>query len=103
MREIGTMVCSSVERPPRGAGLSPMEFTTLVFSAKESVFKCLYPTVGRVFGFEHSRVEIVDAQRGILQATLTADLSQNFRHGTVINGRFFVAPPYVHTGVLLPC
>jgi enterobactin synthetase component D len=101
MLEIGPIICSSVERFPLRSGLSRTAYTTLVFSAKESVFKCLYPLVGKLFSFEHSRIEIIDAVGGAFQATLTTDLGEDFRSGTVVEGRFSVAPPYVHTGVLL--
>lgn len=102
MREVRDAVRSRLETPCRVGGQVPEAvYTTLVFSAKESVFKCIYPLVQKMFWFHHARVDIVDLPGGAFRATLLVDLSDEFRTGTVLQGRFRVRPPYVHTGVLL--
>ncbi|MGR2932811.1 4'-phosphopantetheinyl transferase superfamily protein [Vibrio vulnificus] len=50
---------------------------TLVFSAKESLFKAIYPTVGRYLEFAHSYVEEVDLHRGKLTLRLCRGAEQN--------------------------
>jgi enterobactin synthetase component D len=40
--------------------LSPDLATTLAFSAKETLYKCLYPRVQRFFGFEAAEVEAIE-------------------------------------------
>ena len=53
-------------------GLSPNLATTLIFSAKESLFKAIYPFVGEYFGFECAEVISVDS------AGLTLSLTDKF-------------------------
>lgn len=43
------------------AGLSPKVATTLIFSAKESLFKAIYPCIGEYFGFECAEVISIDS------------------------------------------
>lgn len=77
-------------------------WTTLVFSAKESVFKCLYPLVNKIFWFETVGIEIVNPQRREFRATLLSDLSRELRTGMTVDGYYQIDAPYIHTGVLLP-
>jgi enterobactin synthetase component D len=46
------------------AGWSPGEKVTLVFSAKEAIYKCLHPICGQFFGFHDARLKALDAARG---------------------------------------
>jgi enterobactin synthetase component D len=48
--------------------------TTLIFSAKESLFKALYPTVKSYFGFEHARVH--DIGEGYVSLKLNSDFAK---------------------------
>lgn len=50
---------------------------TLIFSAKESLFKAIYPTVGRYLEFAHSYVEEIDLHRGKLTLRLCRGAEQN--------------------------
>lgn len=52
------------------AGLSAALATSLIFSAKESLFKALYPVVCCFFGFEKARVTRLDLQRSSLTLSL---------------------------------
>lgn len=57
---------------------------TLIFSAKESFFKALYPSVGEYFGFEAVSVSAIDTERGRVHLALQASLpGAHFRKGTV--------------------
>ena len=60
-------------------GLSPLE-ERAVFSAKESLFKALFPLVGTYFGFEAAVVR-VDLEAGRFEIGLTAPLG-TFGAGT---------------------
>lgn len=62
--------------------LSLDELVTLAFSAKESLYKGLYSTVGRFFGFEAARLEAIDPVRGVISLRLTEELCAPFRHGS---------------------
>jgi enterobactin synthetase component D len=60
---------------------------TLTFSAKESLFKALYPIVQKRFYFEHA--EVVEwSEAGALRLRLLTDLSDEWRHGAELVGQF---------------
>jgi enterobactin synthetase component D len=73
--------------------LSLDELVTLVFSAKESLYKAAYCTVGRFFGFEAARVEAVDVLRGIIVLVLTEELHPDFPRGRRCNIAFLRLDP----------
>ena len=100
-RSVRDSVLSTCDSLPDGMGLDDAVWTTLVFSAKESVFKCLYPLVKKMFWFDAVGIEIVDADRGVFRATLLSDLSPDLRAGMRLEGRYQIDSSYVHTGVLL--
>jgi enterobactin synthetase component D len=60
---------------------------TLTFSLKESLFKALYPLVGKRFYFEHAEVLHWSAQ-GHARLRLLTDLSERFGHGFEIDAQF---------------
>lgn len=51
------------------------EALTLAFSAKESVFKALYPKVGRYFDFSAARIVALDTRRSVLSVEICEPLS----------------------------
>lgn len=59
------------------------ELVTLVFSAKESLYKAAYGTVRSFFGYEAARVAEVDEPRGIVTLVLAEDLHPEFARGRV--------------------
>jgi enterobactin synthetase component D len=85
----------------RTAGFSRLEALTLVFSAKESIFKCLYPIVSCYFDFHDVRIMAVDGQHRTFAARLGRTLSERFAAGTILEGRFDVEVPWIHTGLAL--
>lgn len=82
------------EPPPHG------DWHKLIFSAKESVYKCIFPLVGRVLG--HQEVEIrfdPSSQRFDVRLTFESDgVSSRFQ---ALRGRYAVGPEYSVTGVSL--
>ncbi len=62
---------------------------TLTFSIKESLFKALYPIVGKRFYFEHAEVLEWDAS-GRVRMRLLTDLSERWGHGSELEGQFAV-------------
>ncbi len=62
---------------------------TLTFSAKESLFKALYPIVQKRFYFEHAEVLEWSAS-GQLRLRLLTDLSEEWCHGKALVGQFAV-------------
>jgi len=62
---------------------------TLTFSAKESLFKALYPIVQKRFYFEHA--ELLEwSEAGHLRLRLLTDLSEEWCHGKELAGQFAV-------------
>lgn len=100
-RSVRDSVLSTHDARPDGMVLDDAVWTTLVFSAKESVFKCLYPLVKKMFWFDAVGIEIVDADRGMFRATLLCDLSPDLHAGMRLEGSYQIDSSYVHTGILL--
>lgn len=101
MHRVRDSVLSAHDSLPAGIELDAAVWTTLVFSAKESVFKCLYPLVNKMFWFDAVRIEIIDAERRAFRATLLVDLSPDLRAGTTLEGNYQIDLSHVHTGVFL--
>lgn len=62
---------------------------TLTFSAKESLFKALYPIVQKRFYFEHAEV-LEWSENGQVRLRLLTDLSEEWRRGKELVGQFAV-------------
>ena len=75
------------------------EALTLVFSAKEAIFKCLHPRVRRMFDYHDVRIEAAHADAGIFEARLVTSLSPRWPAGARLVGRFEIDRPLVHTGI----
>ena len=60
---------------------------SLTFSAKESLFKALYPLVGQRFYFQHAELLEWTAE-GRLRLGLLKDLNGDWRRGTTLEGQF---------------
>lgn len=101
MENVASRVCRADEAYCEDWPLSPEIYTTLVFSAKESLFKCLHPLVGKMFWFEDAKIDITDYQAGLFTATLMTDLTEEFCAAVVLRGRFCLTSGLVHTGISL--
>jgi enterobactin synthetase component D len=85
----------------RQAGCSRSEALTLVFSAKESIFKCLHGVVGRFFGFHDVRIVGVDGLSRRFRARIVKSLANGLPADTMLEGRFEIDDSRVHTGIAL--
>ena len=74
---------------------------TVDFSAKESIFKCLYPEVRRYFDFLEAEVLELDPAAGRFVARLLVTLVPAYPAGYVVGGTFFHDAASVSTGVVL--
>lgn len=98
--DVATAIANPLELERlRDAGLDAETLVTLVFSAKESVYKCLRPLVGRYFGFREATVVAARVADGTLAVELGPELGAFA--GRTVTGRFVLADGLVHTGVLL--
>ncbi len=59
--------------------LRPAQATTLIFSAKESLFKALYPSVRCYFGFECARLVSIEMDKRILLLQLREDFARQYQ------------------------
>lgn len=84
------------------AGLDALLALTLVFSAKEAIFKCLHPAVGRIFGFADVQILAVDCASRMFRACVVNALAASFPAGTELAGGFDIDAHHVHTGMILP-
>jgi enterobactin synthetase component D len=80
------------------------EGATLVFSAKESLFKCVNPCIDVFFEFADARVDRISAERanaGSFEVRLLRDLAPEFPLGRRFVGRYAIARGHLHTAVEL--
>jgi enterobactin synthetase component D len=75
---------------------------TAVFSAKETIFKCLFGEVGHYFDFRDAWVDAFDTARGCFHAHLVTALTPSLPTGHPLQGRFEVVADWVCTGMVLP-
>lgn len=107
--ELRARICSDAERAvfAEGSSLPEHHAVTLAFSAKESLYKCLYPLVGRFMDFHAARVVQVRAgatdepRTGELVLELAVDWSAEFRAGFRLPARWAVKAAHLETAVLL--
>ena len=75
----------------------------LIMSAKHSLYKCVYPQVGRSFSYLDASVEDVQRSTNRFRARLKVRLSSGWVGGTTVSGQWDVAGDFVHTGIAIPC
>jgi enterobactin synthetase component D len=73
---------------------------TLIFSAKESLFKCVYPLVQRFLDFDQAALEDLDPATGTFRLRLRRDAGV-LRSGQLFCGTFAFAYGGVHTAIEL--
>lgn len=81
----------------RDAGLDWQTGCSLIFSAKESLFKALYPHVGRYFDFPAARLCSLDSRSHSIRFTLTETLSAAYDEGTILTCYYSVLADEVLT------
>jgi 4'-phosphopantetheinyl transferase EntD len=96
-------VSSVVARPAelqrlRRAGMDEATALTLAFSAKESLFKCLFPAVRRYFDFLDAEVVRVDVEAAWLEFFVSPSIGWR-SPASALNARFTISGRFVHTGV----
>lgn len=103
MWEIATAFTTPNERDILAASGLPFETALLiVFSAKESLFKALYPLVQKMFGFEAAKLCELDVYNNRFTMELTRQLTPNFRPGYRTTGHYFIGQYGVTTFISLP-
>lgn len=68
----------------RGSDLMPFNhYVTLVFSAKEALYKSLYPNVGVFFGFEAA--SLIELDESMAKFEIQQDLSSRWFKGSIVD------------------
>lgn len=100
--EIAGTVAADWERAAllEATGWSLAEVMTLLFSATETIFKCLYGYVHRYFDFRNVAIDAIE-EAGQFHAQLLVPLSAECPTGTRLSGRFVWTARSLSTGMLL--
>ena len=91
-------VCTPSEQAWMEATGTTLETATLIFSAKEAVYKCVYPATRARLAFADVEI-VVDLHSGDLVATLPARLPPEWRR---LTGRFAFCKAHVATSFWAP-
>jgi enterobactin synthetase component D len=81
-------------------GVRDASLVSCLFSAKESIYKCLHPLVREFFEFSDVSVTKVDRMRGTIHTVLNRPLGMFPRHWP-LDVRFAMADGRVHTSLVL--
>lgn len=68
--------------------------TLIIFSAKESIYKALYPICKKFFGFK--AVELIPISSGKFQARLLVDLSANLKKGYQFEVKYALTENHIY-------
>jgi 4'-phosphopantetheinyl transferase EntD len=80
----------------------PDEFSfTLGFSAKEALFKALYPHVKNFFDFDAARIVKVDPENKTFSLCLTQKLAEDWPRSSNITGRYNILPDRILTSIAI--
>ena len=60
------------------SGFNQQELLTLIFSAKESLYKALHPSVNLFFGFEVAALQEINSENGSFKINLISNISPHF-------------------------
>jgi len=97
---VAELVCTDAERRWTAA-LPGGHWGTLVFSAKESVYKAWYPVAQRWLGYEDADLT-VDPERGCFSARILLAGAEDVFPWNPLSGRFAVGDERLFTAVVVP-
>ena len=81
-------------------GLSARQVATICFSAKETLYKCLFPSVRRYFDFMDAEIESIDLAAGQFTARLRVSLNERWRVKDSCVGRLQLTDSLVITSMV---
>ena len=102
--EVARLVASDdeIRRVVQAASLDPLQTLTLVFSAKESLFKALYPPTRRRFDFLDCELVRLDPEARGFGIRFKRAVRRRLRESGVLRDATTLADGEVRTGVLVP-
>jgi 4'-phosphopantetheinyl transferase EntD len=92
-------VCTSRERSVSRLGVDARTWATLIYSAKESVYKAYFPAAQFVLEFHDVEIE-VDVKHGAFTATIVGARAPSLFGERNVRGRFVFGNGYVFTAVV---
>lgn len=98
---IAKFICTPAEQGKRGALPDEMDSLRLVFSAKESVHKCVAPISGITLGFHDVELDF-DVHNETFRARLVGEQNPALPDFERLHGRYAVTEHFVITIVYLP-
>jgi enterobactin synthetase component D len=78
-----------------GASIGAPWLVTLAFSAKESLYKAAFPTVGRFFGFESAKLAEWRPRENLLTLRVTENLAPKLPLGRIVEVSYDMVSPDV--------
>lgn len=101
MRKMAATFTTASERNVLAASHIPSETALLIiFSAKESLFKALYPQVQHIFGFEAAKLCELSSYNNRFTLELTRQLAPDLLAGYRINGQYLISGDGVITIII---
>jgi enterobactin synthetase component D len=101
-RRISHIVLHACETRLKAGEIDPQTVFTLAFSAKESLFKCLYPIVQRRFDYRDAALRRIDVRENRIEMELLTSLGGGYHRGRRFTGQFEVNAGLVSTGFCIP-
>ena len=78
------------EEKRKSLSFDPFEYFTLIYSAKESIFKCLNPIIQKYIEFHDVTIETVSFDSKVFTFRLLKDLNEEFKEGMSFEGSFHI-------------
>jgi 4'-phosphopantetheinyl transferase EntD len=94
---IETIVSKAEEQLANDHGIAKSAAFSLIFSAKESLFKALYPEVNYYFDFNAATITHIDTDQRSFEIKLNFDLSSTLKKDMVFTGCYQLMNAYVIT------
>lgn len=95
---VSRVVLHACESRLKARGIDGPTLFTLMFSAKEALFKCLYPLVQRRFDYRDAAVRQIDVTGRRIIIELLTTLAPGYERGLTLTGGFAINDGVVTTG-----
>jgi enterobactin synthetase component D len=99
---VSRIVLHACETRLKARDIDPEVVFTLAFSAKESLFKCLYPIVQRRFDYRDAALRRIDVAEKRIEVELLTSLGGGYHRGRRFTGQFDVDAGLISTGFCVP-
>lgn len=86
--DVARVICVPDEIEILAKSEVPRDYLSLLFSCKESLYKCCFPICQTWFGFQDAKLLSYDTTSGIFTIQLLKDLPQEFLAGQIFTGHF---------------